>query len=107
MRPKLNIALVSAYDYALPSGVTNHIDNLAAQLKSKGHAITIFAPCSSNNITDQHFVPISKAIAIPTNGSIARISLSLSSFSKAWKTELATISLPNSSLPTNFPVNKV
>ena len=82
MRPKLNIALVSAYDYALPSGVNNHIDNLAAQLKSKGHAITIFAPCSSNNITEQHFVPISKAIAIPTNGSIARISLSLSSFSK-------------------------
>lgn len=82
MRPKLNIALVSAYDYALPSGVNNHIDNLAAQLKSKGHTITIFAPCSSNNITEQHFVPISKAIAIPTNGSIARISLSLSSFSK-------------------------
>jgi len=82
MRPKLNIALVSAYDYALPSGVNSHIDNLAAQLKSKGHAITIFAPCSSNNITEQHFVPISKAIAIPTNGSIARISLSLSSFSK-------------------------
>ena len=81
---KLNIALVSAYDYALPSGVNNHIENLGAQLKSKGHTITIFAPCS-NVIPEKHFVPISNAIAIPTNGSIARISLSLSSFPKVKK----------------------
>ena len=81
MHRKLNIALVSAYDYALPSGVNNHIENLAAQLKSIGHSITIFAP-ASKSIIKNHFVPISNAVAIPTNGSIARISLSLSSFSK-------------------------
>ena len=80
MHRKLNIALVSAYDYALPSGVNNHIENLAAQLKSIGHSITIFAP-ASKSIIKNHFVPISNSVAIPTNGSIARISLSLSSFS--------------------------
>ena len=85
MVPKLNIALVSAYDYALPSGVNNHIDNLATHLKSNGHDVTIFAPSSNNTIAKQHFIPISKAIGIPTNGSIARISLSLSSFSKVKK----------------------
>ena len=84
MHRKLNIALVSAYDYALPSGVNNHIENLAAQLKSIGHSITIFAPCS--NVTPRKdFIPVSNSIPIPTNGSIARISLSLSSFPKVKK----------------------
>lgn len=81
MYRKLNIALVSAYDYALPSGVNNHIENLAAQLRFIGHSVTIFAP-ASKSIIKNHFVPISNSVAIPTNGSIARISLSLSSFSK-------------------------
>ena len=84
MYRKLNIALVSAYDYALPSGVNNHIENLAAKLKSIGHSITIFAP-SSNPIPQKDFTPISNSVGIPTNGSIARISLSLTSFTKVKK----------------------
>ena len=46
----MKIALVSAYDYAHPGGVTEHVRHLAAGLRRRGHDVTVFAPCSDRDV---------------------------------------------------------
>ena len=75
----LRIALVSPYDFAYPGGVTNHITGLSKELRSRGHEVTIAAPVSKpvDDIDVPNLVPIGRPIPVPTAGSIARITLSL------------------------------
>lgn len=74
----MRIALVSAYDYAHPGGVTEHVRHLAAGLRRRGHDITVFAPCSDANYADTHpdFVRVGRPFPIPMHGSVARITVS-------------------------------
>ncbi len=75
----MNIGLVSPYDYAYPGGVNTHISNLAMTLARMGHHVRILAPCSSNkNLpTNADIVPLGRTIPYPSNGSVARLTLSL------------------------------
>lgn len=75
----MRIALVSAYDYAYPGGVTEHVRHLAAGLQSRGHDITVYAPCSDPNFTETHpdFVRVGRPFPIPIHGSVARITVGL------------------------------
>jgi len=74
----MNIALVSPYDYAYPGGVNTHISNLALHLAKMGHQVRILAPCSNKKAlpTAQDIVPLGKTIPYPSNGSVARLTLS-------------------------------
>ncbi len=74
----MNIALVSPYDYAYPGGVNTHISNLALHLAKIGHQVKILAPCSNKKAlpTAQDIVPLGKTIPYPSNGSVARLTLS-------------------------------
>jgi len=74
----MRIALVSAYDYAHPGGVTEHVRHLAAGLRRRGHDITVFAPCSDADYADTHpdFVRVGRPFPIPMHGSVARITVS-------------------------------
>jgi phosphatidylinositol alpha-mannosyltransferase len=74
----MKIALVSPYDFAYPGGVVHHIIALENQLSKLGHDVKVIAPASKafTELGDK-FIPIGKPRAIPTSGSIARISLSL------------------------------
>jgi phosphatidylinositol alpha-mannosyltransferase len=73
----MKVALVSAYDYAHPGGVTEHVRYLAAGLRGRGHEVMIFAPCSAS-VRDQEadFVRVGRPFPIPTHGSVARITVS-------------------------------
>lgn len=73
----MRVALVSAYDYAHPGGVTEHVRHLAAGLRRRGHEVTIFAPCSAS-LRDQEadFIRVGRPFPIPTHGSVARITVS-------------------------------
>lgn len=73
----MKVALVSAYDYAHPGGVTEHVRHLAAGLRRRGHEVTVFAP-SSASPTDEEadFVRVGRPFPIPTHGSVARITVS-------------------------------
>ena len=75
----LNIALVSPYDFAYPGGVTNHISGLSDELRRRGHNVTIVAPSSKplNDVDADNLVAIGRPIPVPTAGSIARVTLSL------------------------------
>lgn len=75
----MKIALISAYDYAHPGGVTEHVRHLAAELRRRGHDATVFAPCSDREYAETHadFVRVGRPFPIPMHGSVARISVSL------------------------------
>jgi len=75
----MKIALVSAYDYAYPGGVTEHVRHLAGGLRNRGHEITVFAPCSDPDFAATHpdFVRVGRPFPIPIHGSVARITVGL------------------------------
>ena len=75
----MKIGLVSAYDYAHPGGVTEHVRYLAAGLRRRGHDVTVFAPCSDKALAerDSDFIRVGRPFPIPMHGSVARITVSL------------------------------
>src|SRR5207245_1494629 len=75
----MKVGLVSAYDYAHPGGVTEHVRHLAAGLRRRGHDVTVFAPCSDKEVAerDSDFVRVGRPFPIPMHGSVARITVSL------------------------------
>jgi phosphatidylinositol alpha-mannosyltransferase len=74
----MKVGLVSPYDFASPGGVTDHVRHLAAQLRSRGQEVRIFAPSSRADIDfdTPEFYRIGSPISVPANDSVARITLS-------------------------------
>jgi phosphatidylinositol alpha-mannosyltransferase len=75
----MKIALVSAYDFAYPGGVVDHITHLAEHFRRMGHAVTIIAPWSGPVSAAPNGLPlfgIGSVVPVPANGSVARITLS-------------------------------
>ncbi len=74
----MKIALVSPYDFAYPGGVVNHITALEHCLTRMGHDVKVIAPVSAGvSVFGDRFIPIGRPRSIPTNGAIARITLSV------------------------------
>jgi len=84
----VKLALVSPYDFAYPGGVTEHVASLAEQFIASGHEVHIVAPSSDDDTepissVDAPIHRIGRVVSIPTNGSVARITLSLRSYLQA------------------------
>ena len=74
----MKIAMVSPYDFTWPGGVTIHVSQLARELGRSGHEVQVLAPHSpSRECQDRDLlVPLGRSVPLPSNGSIARVSLS-------------------------------
>jgi phosphatidylinositol alpha-mannosyltransferase len=84
----VKLALVSPYDFAYPGGVTEHVASLAERFIASGHEVHIVAPSSDDDAEPSSSVDapihrIGRVVSIPTNGSVARITLSLRSYLQA------------------------
>lgn len=76
---RLNVALVSPYDLAYPGGVSVQVAELDRALRDLGHQTTIIAPFSGRygRARPTNLVVAGRVISVPTNGAVARITLSL------------------------------
>jgi phosphatidyl-myo-inositol alpha-mannosyltransferase len=67
----VRVTLVSPYSWTTPGGVGNHVENLAAQLRDRGHDVVVLAPADGPVARDVRAV--GRSIPVPFNGAIARI----------------------------------
>ncbi|WP_432557531.1 glycosyltransferase family 4 protein [Granulicoccus sp. GXG6511] len=77
----MRIGLVCPYSFAAPGGVQNHVLGLAGWLRAQGHDPAILAPgpvpeqaLARRGLDPTHFTSLGDTLAIPWNGSIARVS---------------------------------
>lgn len=68
----MKVALVSPYDWLIPGGVNQHVDQLAKQLVSRGHEVRIMAP-ASGPVSDGRVIVAGTPVPVPVSGSQARI----------------------------------
>jgi phosphatidyl-myo-inositol alpha-mannosyltransferase len=78
MTRALRVAMVSSYDYVYPGGVAEHMRHLTGALRKHGHDVTVLAPSSSLQGRDlPGYMRTGATRAVPGNGSVAHIGLSL------------------------------
>jgi phosphatidyl-myo-inositol alpha-mannosyltransferase len=69
----VRIGIVSPYSFDVPGGVQNHIIDLAEALIGLGHQVSVLAPADEDADLPPFVVAAGRAMALPYNGSVARI----------------------------------
>jgi len=69
----VRIGLVCPYSLDIPGGVQNHVKDLAEALLDRGHRVSVLAPSESGDLP-AYVVPTGRAVAVPYNGAVARLS---------------------------------
>lgn len=70
----MKIGMVCPYSFDVPGGVQAHVVDLAEVLIERGHKVSVLAPASEGIELPDFVVSAGKALAIPYNGSVARLS---------------------------------
>lgn len=70
----MKIGLVCPYDWDVPGGVQFHIRDVAEQLINWGHEVSVLSPASEETDLPEWLVPAGRAVPVPFNGSVARLS---------------------------------
>ncbi len=73
----MKIGIVSPYAYPRPGGANSYIRETYEELRKLGHEVRIITAPWGDDPPAQDVIPVGQAIAIPYNGSIGRITLSL------------------------------
>lgn len=70
----MRIGLVCPYSFDVPGGVQAHVADLARTLIGLGHHVSVLAPGEDDDDLPDFVVPAGRSVAIPYNGSVARLS---------------------------------
>lgn len=73
----MKIGIVSPYAYPRPGGANEHVRETYEQLKRLGHEVRIITAPWGDDPRGQDIIQIGRAVAVPYNGSIGRVTLSL------------------------------
>ncbi len=84
----LRIALVCPYSLSRPGGVQGQVIGLARVLAARGHSVTVFAPLDRVDDAPHgiDLVATGHSTALPANGSVAPVSVSVSAVVRARRT---------------------
>ncbi|MET8653974.1 MULTISPECIES: glycosyltransferase family 4 protein [Nocardia] len=70
----MKIGMVCPYSFDVPGGVQAHVVELARVFIERGHRVSVLAPASDGTPLPDFVVSAGRAVAIPYNGSVARLS---------------------------------
>ncbi|MFE0464480.1 glycosyltransferase family 4 protein [Kitasatospora sp. NPDC058965] len=73
----MRIGIVCPYDWDVPGGVQFHIRDLAEHLIDLGHKVSVLAPADDESALPSYVVSAGRAVAVPYNGSVARLSFGI------------------------------
>ena len=70
----MRIGIACPYSWDVPGGVQQHIRDLAEALIGMGHFVSVIAPADEDRPLPSYVVPTGRAMPVPYNGSVARLS---------------------------------
>ncbi|WP_165984826.1 glycosyltransferase family 4 protein [Streptomyces sp. YIM 98790] len=70
----MRIGIVCPYSWDVPGGVQFHVRDLAEHLIRLGHTVSVLAPSDDGTPLPPYVVSAGRAMAVPYNGSVARLS---------------------------------
>ncbi|ROO84364.1 phosphatidylinositol alpha-mannosyltransferase [Actinocorallia herbida] len=70
----MRIGIVCPYTWNVPGGVQQHIRDLAEALLELGHEVSVITPADDDAVLPPYIVSAGRAIPVPYNGSVARLS---------------------------------
>lgn len=74
--------MVCPYSFDVPGGVQAHVVELAQVLIERGHRVSVLAPASEETELPDFVVSAGRAVAIPYNGSVARLSFGPTAYAR-------------------------
>jgi phosphatidylinositol alpha-mannosyltransferase len=78
----MRVGLVCPYTWNVPGGVQAHIRDLAEALIDLGHQVSVISPADDDAPLPGYVVPAGRAVPVPYNGSVARLSFGFVSASR-------------------------
>ncbi|MGB2838507.1 MAG: glycosyltransferase family 4 protein [Actinomycetes bacterium] len=81
----MKVGIVCPYDWNVPSGVAIHVHDLAEALIELGLEVQVLAPGEENGDTADYVTIAGRSLAVPYNGSVARVSFGPRSASRVRK----------------------
>ncbi len=69
----MRVGIVCPYSWDVPGGVQEHTRDLAEALIDLGHEVSVLAPADDDAALPDYVVPAGRAVAVPYNGSVARL----------------------------------
>jgi phosphatidylinositol alpha-mannosyltransferase len=70
----MKIGIACPYSWEVPGGVQFHVRDLAEHLLGRGHEVSVIAPADEDFALPPYVVPAGRAMPVPYNGSVARLS---------------------------------
>ncbi|NKY32758.1 glycosyltransferase family 4 protein [Nocardia speluncae] len=81
----MKIGMVCPYSFDVPGGVQAHVVELAQVFRERGHKVSVLAPASDSTGLPDFVVSAGRAVAIPYNGSVARLSFGPTAYTRIRK----------------------
>ena len=78
----MKIGMVCPYSWDVPGGVQQHIRDLAEALIEEGHDVSVISPADDDTPLPPYVVAAGRAVPVPYNGSVARLSFGFLSVSR-------------------------
>lgn len=78
----MKIGMVCPYSFDVPGGVQAHVADLAEVLIARGHDVSVLAPASEDTVLPEFVTSAGRAVGIPYNGSVARLSFGPVSYTR-------------------------